>query len=73
MELQGLNGFGFFLPIAAYRYIQVLRPIYGAGLLRQRRGAASYHFVEAVFMKTPLRRATLRLETDGIDGHSTQR
>lgn len=47
-------------------YIQVLRPLCWAGLLQQGRGTASYRFEEAVFMKTPLWRATLQLETDGV-------
>lgn len=47
-------------------YIQVLRPLCWAGLLQQERGAAGYRFEEAVFMKTPLWRAALRLETDGM-------
>lgn len=47
-------------------YIQVLRPLCWAGLLRQERGHPSYRFEEAVFMKTPLWRAALRLETDGV-------
>lgn len=47
-------------------YIQVLRPLCWAGLLQQGRGTASYRFKEAVFMKTPLWRATLQLETDGV-------
>ncbi|SLN51443.1 hypothetical protein PSA7680_02668 [Pseudoruegeria aquimaris] len=47
-------------------YIQVLRPLCWAGLLQQERGAAGYRSEEAVFMKTPLWRAALRLETDGM-------
>ncbi|TYO89265.1 hypothetical protein [Oceanicella actignis] len=47
-------------------YIQVLRPLCWAGLLQQEHGAAGYRFEEAVFMKTPLWRAALRLETDGV-------
>ena len=43
---------------------QVLRPLCWAGLLQQGRGTASYRFEEAVFMKTPLWRATLALDTD---------
>ncbi|SFC00625.1 hypothetical protein [Tropicimonas isoalkanivorans] len=45
-------------------YIQVLRPLCWAGLLQQGRGTASYRFEETVFMKTPLWRAAIRLETD---------
>jgi hypothetical protein len=44
----------------------VLRPLCWAGLLQQERGTPSYRFEDAVFMKTPLWRATLRLETDGM-------
>lgn len=47
-------------------YIQVLSPLCWAGLLEQERGKASYRFEEAVFMKTPLWRAALQLETDGM-------
>ncbi|EPX85464.1 hypothetical protein ruthe_01724 [Rubellimicrobium thermophilum DSM 16684] len=45
-------------------YIQVLRPLCWAGLVQQERGTASYRFEEAVFMKTPLWRAALVLDTD---------
>src|SRR5690606_29236014 len=45
-------------------YIQVLRPLCWAGLLQQERRAPSYRSEDAIFMKTPLWRATLRLETD---------
>jgi len=48
----------------------VLRPLCWAGLLQQERGTASYRFEKAMFMKTPLWRATLRLETDGIVGRA---
>ncbi|MCB1467618.1 MAG: hypothetical protein KDK08_10855, partial [Rhizobiaceae bacterium] len=51
-------------------YIQVLRPLCWSGLLQQERGTPSYQFEEAVFMKTLLWRATLRLETDGIVGRA---
>ena len=47
-------------------YIQVLRPLCWAGLLQQGRGTASYRFEEAMFMKTPLWRAALRLDTDHL-------
>ena len=47
-------------------YIQVLRPLCWAGLLRQERGKASYRFEGLEFMKTPLWLAALRLETDGV-------
>lgn len=46
-------------------YIQVLRPLCWAGLLQQAHGTASFRFEEALFMKTPLWRAALRLDTDG--------
>ncbi|MFN3615756.1 MAG: hypothetical protein ACK4WC_14520, partial [Rubrimonas sp.] len=46
-------------------YIQVLRPLCWAGLLQKERGEVSHRFEYAVFMKTPLWRAALRLETDG--------
>lgn len=47
-------------------YVQVLRPLCWAGLLEQERGSVRYRFEEAVFMKTPLWRVALRLETDGM-------
>jgi len=53
-------------------YIQVLRPLCWAGLLQQERGTPGYRFEEAVFMKTPLWRAALRLETDGVVGRATR-
>lgn len=53
-------------------YIQVLRPLCWAGLLQQGRGTATYRFEEAVFMKTPLWRATLRLETDRMAGRAAR-
>jgi hypothetical protein len=53
-------------------YIQVLRPLCWAGLLQQGRGTASYRFEEAVFMKTQLWRAALRLETGGMIGRATR-
>ncbi|MEI4235251.1 hypothetical protein [Roseovarius sp. D22-M7] len=53
-------------------YIQVLRPLCWAGLLQQERVAASYRFEEAMFMKTPLWRAALRLETDGMARGATR-
>ncbi len=51
-------------------YVQVLRPLCGAGLLQQERGTPSYRFEEAVFMKTPLWRAALRLKAEAKK-HST--
>ena len=45
-------------------YGQVLRPLCWSGLLQQDQGKRSYRTEEAVFMKTPLWRAALRLETD---------
>ena len=47
-------------------YIQVLRPLCWAGLLQQERRTASYRFEEAEFIKTPLWRVALRMETDGM-------
>ena len=46
-------------------YIQVLRPLCWAGLLHQQRGADSYRTEDALFVKTPLWKAALRLDTDG--------
>jgi hypothetical protein len=51
-------------------YIQVLRPLCWAGLLQQERGTVSYRFEQTMFMKTPLWRVALRLETDGMVGRS---
>ena len=45
-------------------YIQVLLPLCWTGLLQQDRGTASYRIEEAVFMKTPLWRSALVLDTD---------
>lgn len=47
-------------------YGQVLRPLCWSGLLQQVQSKHSYRTEEAVFMKTPLWRAALRLETDGV-------
>lgn len=46
-------------------YIQVLRPLCWAGLLHKQPGAVSYRMEDALFVKTPLWRAALRLDTDG--------
>ena len=46
-------------------YFQVLRPLCWAGLLHQQRDADSYRMEDALFVKTPLWKATLRLDTDG--------
>ena len=53
-------------------YIQVLRPLCWAGMLQQERGAASYRSEDAVFMKSPLWRAALPLNTDGLAGRATR-
>ena len=53
-------------------YIQVLRPLCWAGLLQQGRGAPSYRSGDAVFIKTPLWRAALRLETDEMVRRTTR-
>ena len=53
-------------------YIQVLRPLCWAGLLQQERGTASYRFEEAVFMKTPLWRSALVLDTDAEGAPATR-
>lgn len=47
-------------------YIQVLRPLCWAGLLHQQRGDGRFRIEDAVFMKTPLWKAALQLETDEI-------
>jgi len=45
-------------------YIQVLRPLCWAGLLHEDSGAVSYRMEDALFVKTPLWKAALRLDTD---------
>lgn len=47
-------------------YLQVLRPLCWAGLLQQLRGKDRWRTEDAVFMKTPLWKAALELETDSI-------
>lgn len=45
-------------------YVQVLRPLCWAGLLAKKDGAHRYRSEDAVFVKTPLWRAALVLDTD---------
>jgi len=45
-------------------YIQVLRPLCWAGLLHEESGAVSYRMEDELFVKTPLWKAALRLDTD---------
>lgn len=45
-------------------YLQVLRPLCWAGLLHQQRGADSYRTEDALFVKSPLWRSALGLDTD---------
>lgn len=47
-------------------YIQVLRPLCWTGLLEESRAEGSLRTRESTFAKTPLWRAALRLETDGM-------
>ena len=47
-------------------YIQVLRPLCWTGLLEENRAKGLLRTRESTFTKTPLWRAALRLETDGI-------
>ena len=53
-------------------YLQVLRPLCWAGLLKQEHGSGSHRTADAIFMKTPLWRAALRLETNRIVRGATQ-
>ena len=45
-------------------YLQVLRPLCWAGLLHQQRSEDQFRTEDVVFMKTPLWKAALQLETD---------
>ena len=45
-------------------YVTVLRPLCWTGLLHEQRPAGSFRTQESVFIKTPLWRAALRLDTD---------
>ena len=45
-------------------YIQVLRPLCWAGLLEKQDGASRYRSEDALFVKTPLWRSALVLDTD---------
>lgn len=45
-------------------YVQVLRPLCRAGLLKKQDGANRYRSKDAVFFKTPLWRSALVLDTD---------
>ncbi|MEH6786865.1 MAG: hypothetical protein V7673_06025 [Paracoccus sp. (in: a-proteobacteria)] len=45
-------------------YVQVLRPLCWAGLLEKQDGASRYRSEDALFVKTPLWRSALRLDTD---------
>ena len=47
-------------------YIQVLRPLCWTGLLEETRAKGLLRTRESIFTKTPLWRAALRLETDGM-------
>ena len=45
-------------------YVQILRPLCWAGLLEKQDGASRYRSGDALFVKTPLWRSALRLDTD---------
>lgn len=45
-------------------YVQVLRPLCWAGLLEKQEGTSRYRSEDAMFVKTPLWRSALRLDTD---------
>lgn len=45
-------------------YVQVLRPLCWAGLLEKQDSASRYRTEDALFVKTPLWRSALRLDTD---------
>ncbi|WP_439527524.1 hypothetical protein [Pannonibacter sp.] len=47
-------------------YISVLRPLCWAGLLQKTEVAGSFSYSDAIFSKTPLWQAALRLDTDGM-------
>jgi hypothetical protein len=53
-------------------YIQVLRPLCWTGLLQESRAKELLRTGESVFTKTPLWKASLRLETDGMVRPSTR-
>ncbi len=57
---------GCFDEVLSSLYIQVLRPLFWTGLLHQQRGDDSFRTQDTVFTKTPLWRAALRLDTDGM-------
>ncbi|MEQ9260566.1 MAG: hypothetical protein RIG84_15885 [Roseovarius sp.] len=53
-------------------YVQVLRPLCWTGLLKETRAKGLLRTRESMFTKTPLWRATLRLETDGMVQRETR-
>jgi hypothetical protein len=53
-------------------YIQVLRPLCWTGLLEENRAKGLLRTRESTFTKTPLWRAALRLETDGMVQSATR-
>lgn len=53
-------------------YIQVLRPLCWTGLLEENRAKGLLRTRESTFTKTPLWRAALRLETDGMAQGATR-
>ncbi|MFN4010744.1 MAG: hypothetical protein ACK4K8_12370 [Pannonibacter sp.] len=48
-------------------YIGVLRPLCWAGLLQKTEVAGSFSDSDAIFSRTPLWQAALRLDTDGME------
>jgi len=57
---------GGFDDVLSSLYIQVLRPLCWTGLLEENRAKGLLRTRESTFTKTPLWRAALRLETDGV-------
>jgi hypothetical protein len=57
---------GGFDDVLSRLYIQVLRPLCWTGLLDETRAKRMLRTRESIFRKTPLWRATLRLETDSM-------
>ena len=63
---------GGFDDVLSSLYIQVLRPLCWTGLLQETRALGLPRTRENMFAKTPLWRAALRLETDGMASGATR-
>ena len=57
---------GGFDDVLSSLHIQVLRPLCWTGLLEESRAKGLLRARESIFTKTPLWRAAMRLETDGM-------